>query len=230
MPVKSLNPDPATTQRLQRILGVLRRAGSSIPRTRLCHTDPWELLVATMLSAQCTDTRVNQITPALFTRYPSVESFVQATPRDIEPLIRSAGLYRTKARNIIACANMICTRFGGRVPATMAELVQLPGVARKTANIVLVAGFGKADGIAVDTHVQRLAGRLGLSAQRSAVAIERDLMALLPRRDWHDINFLLVDHGRAICTARAPKCVSCPIRSCCPSAAGNEPQAVRQAP
>ncbi len=199
-----------------RIIGILR---GTYPRSRtaLCYETPLQILVATILSAQCTDARVNMITPALFRKYPSAGAFARAKQAVLEGEIRSTGFFRNKARNIIGAAKMIAGEFGCEVPATMAELVSLPGVARKTANIVLSSAYGKAEGIAVDTHVRRLSQRLGLSAEEDPVRIERDLMAILPRKDWLDFNYLLVNHGRAVCRARKPDCPGCPLKRLCPS-------------
>jgi endonuclease III len=187
-------------------------------RTALEFRNPLEILVATILAAQCTDERVNRITPALFRKYPSAAAFARADRAVLEQEIRSAGFFRNKAKSIVGAARRIVEEFGGLVPASMDELVTLPGVARKTANIVLSAGYGKAEGIAVDTHAGRLARRLGLSRHEDPVKVERDLMALVPRADWLDFNFLLVEHGRALCQARKPKCSECFLRKRCPSA------------
>jgi endonuclease-3 len=187
-------------------------------RTALAFGNPLEILVATILAAQCTDERVNTITPALFRKYPSAAAFARADRAELEQEIRPAGFFRNKARHIIGAAQRIVDEHGGVVPNAMDKLVALPGVARKTANIVLSAGYGKAEGIAVDTHAGRLARRLGLTRHEDPVKVERDLMALLPRGDWLDFNFLLVEHGRALCQARKPKCPECFLEKLCPSA------------
>ncbi len=187
-------------------------------RTALAYRNPLQILVATILAAQCTDERVNKVTPELFRKYPTAAEFARADRAALESEVRSTGFFRNKAKNIIGAAQTIVRDFGGRVPDTMDELVTLPGVARKTANIVLSAGYGKAEGIAVDTHARRLSQRLGLSKEEDPVKIERDLMAIVPRKDWIDFNFLLVEHGRAICQARKPKCPECFLRHLCPSA------------
>ena len=179
---------------------------------------PLQILVATILSAQCTDERVNMITPSLFKKYPTAQAFARARQEDMEQEIRSTGFFRNKAKNIIAAAQMMCADFGGKVPDTMEDLIKLPGVARKTANIVLSSGYKKAEGIAVDTHVKRLSERLGLSAQTNPEKIEQDLLTLVPKKDWLDFNYLLVNHGRAICIARKPKCLECPVQLLCPAA------------
>ncbi len=183
--------------------------------------------MATILAAQCTDQRVNMVTPALFRKYPTAEAFAGADQAELEEAIRSTGFFRNKARNIIGAARRIVEAYGGKVPDTMADLVTLPGVARKTANIVLAAGYGKAEGIAVDTHVRRLAGRLGLSRETDPVKIERDLLKIVPREDWLDFNSLFVDHGRKTCRARKPDCPGCPIRLLCPSADSADPEQSR---
>jgi len=187
-------------------------------RTALEFSNPLQILVATILSAQCTDQRVNMITPGLFARYPTAGDLARAETAELERMIRSAGFFRMKARNIISAAKKITSDFGGKVPETMEDLVKLPGVARKTANIVLSSAFDKAEGIAVDTHVKRVSGRLGLSAEKDADKIERDLMAVVPKKDWLDFNYMMVDHGRAVCTARNPRCPECFLRRLCPSA------------
>ncbi len=180
---------------------------------------PWQLLVATVLSAQCTDERVNLVTPELFRRFPTPERLAGAAQEDVESIIHSTGFFRQKARNIIAAARMVSDEYGGEVPTSMEALTRLPGVARKTANVVLSNCFPEsAAGIAVDTHVQRIARRLGFTRQYDPVAVERDLTRLVERRYWNDVTHLLIDHGRAVCTARAPACDICPIADLCPSA------------
>ena len=186
--------------------------------TALHFESPLQILVATILSAQCTDVRVNMITPALFKKYPSARDFARARQEELEQEIRSTGFFRNKAKSIIAAAQMICADFNGNVPDTMENLIKLPGVARKTANIVLSSGYQKAEGIAVDTHVKRLSERLGLSKQTEPEKIEKDLMTIVPKKDWLDFNYLLVNHGRAICIARKPKCPECPVQKLCPAA------------
>jgi len=204
----------------KRVAGIVRLLRKHYPqsRTALEFRNPFEILVATILAAQCTDERVNKVTPGLFRKYPAAAAFASADREELENEIRSTGFFRNKAKSIIGAAKKIVEDFGGRVPDTMAELLTLPGVARKTANIVLSAGYGKAEGIAVDTHVRRLAGRLGLSRESDPEKIERDLMRIVPREDWLDLNSMLVDHGRKTCRARKPGCPACPIRHLCPSA------------
>ena len=205
----------------RRVKPIIRLLRKHYPRARtaLEFADPLQILVATILAAQCTDERVNKVTPALFRKYPTAAAFARADRSELEQEIRSTGFFRNKAKNIIGAAQRIVEAYGGAVPDSMEELVTLPGVARKTANIVLSAGYGKAEGIAVDTHAGRLSRRLGLSGQEDPVKVERDLMALVPKEDWLDFNFLLVEHGRAVCQARRPKCPECFLRKICPSAA-----------
>ncbi|MDI6699108.1 MAG: endonuclease III [Candidatus Saccharicenans sp.] len=202
--------------RIKKIIKILRKEYPR-PRTALNYRTPFELLVATILAAQCTDERVNKVTPGLFQKYPTVESFARARQEELENDIRSTGFFRNKARSIIGLSQMLMAELGGRVPDSMDQLVRLPGVARKTANIVLASAFRKAEGIAVDTHVRRLSERLGLSRQADPDKIERDLMEIVPRSDWLDFNFLLVDHGRKVCQARKPLCPQCAVRQLCPS-------------
>ncbi|MBU1061213.1 MAG: endonuclease III, partial [Candidatus Omnitrophica bacterium] len=173
--------------------------------------------IATVLSAQCTDKRVNKITPGLFKKYKSVYDFSNAKQSILEKKIRSTGFYRNKAKNIIAASKRIVEDFKGKVPGTMQELVSLPGVARKTANIVLSSGFKKAEGIAVDTHVKRLSGRMGLSTEYNPGKIEKDLMRIVPKKAWLDFNYILVEHGRKTCKARGPLCRECLVSRLCPS-------------
>lgn len=187
-------------------------------RTALSHNNPFRLLVATILSAQCTDERVNKITPSLFRKYKTIAAFAKVKQSILEQDIRSTGFYKNKAKNIIATSKKLVEEFNSRVPDTMDELVTLPGVARKTANIVLSSSFGKTEGIAVDTHVKRLSERLGLSKEKNPEKIEKDLMGIVPRKDWIDFNYLLVDHGRAACIARKPLCSDCVIKKLCPAA------------
>ncbi|MFA5793336.1 MAG: endonuclease III [Candidatus Gracilibacteria bacterium] len=185
--------------------------------------DKWQLLVAVILSAQCTDVRVNKVTPVLFKKLPKVEDFVQVKPKILEQLIYSTGFYRAKAKNIKGAAEKILKEFGGKVPDKMEDLLKLSGVARKTANVVLNAGFGKTEGMAVDTHVIRLAGRLGLAdgklvKVKNAVKIERELMKKVPRSDWGKFSHLMIFHGRKVCVARRPRCKGCKLNKICPSA------------
>jgi endonuclease-3 len=203
-----------------RIVKIVRRLEKAYPspHTMLHFETPLQILVATILSAQCTDERVNKLTPALFKKYPDARAFAGADRAALELDVRPAGFFRNKAKSIIGAARRIVDEFGGRVPDTMAELITLPGVARKTANIVLSSVYGKAEGIAVDVHVKRISGRLGLSARSDPEKIERDLMALVPKKYWLEFNYLLVNHGRAVCQARKPRCPACVLKDVCPSA------------
>ena len=185
--------------------------------TALDFTNPYELLVSVILSAQCTDARVNMVTPGLFRAYPDVESMARATPKAVEPHIKSCGLYLTKAKNIVAASKMIVDEYGGLVPQTMDELTALPGVGRKTANVVLSVAFDQ-DAIAVDTHVFRVANRLGLVRAKTPHDVERQLMKVVPRDRWSQAHHWLIHHGREICHARNPECPRCPLVDLCPSA------------
>jgi endonuclease-3 len=204
-------------ERIQKIIDILKQL---YPRsqTALKFHNPFEILVATILSAQCTDKKVNEVTPELFQKYQKVEDFADADRNELEQQIRSTGFYRNKAKNIQAASQKIVKDFSGKVPSTMDELLTLPGVARKTANIVLSSGFNKAEGIAVDTHVKRLAGRLGLSKESNPDKIEKDLISLVPKKEWLHFNYRLVNHGRKICQARKPLCEECLLNHLCPSA------------
>lgn len=182
----------------------------------------WQLLVAVILSAQCTDERVNKVTPPLFERFPKVKDFAECEIEELEKLIYSTGFYKNKAKNIKAAAERIMAEHGGEVPDTMDELLALPGVARKTANVVLWSGFGKAEGIVVDTHVIRVSGLLHLISRaaaksKNAVKIEKELMKLLPKKEWGGFSHLLILHGRKICIARRPRCEACALNHLCPS-------------
>jgi endonuclease-3 len=178
---------------------------------------PFQLLVATILSAQCTDKRVNMVTPALFTRYPTVESLARARQEDVEEIIKSTGFFRNKAKSIIGMAGAVADRHGGVVPSTLEELVKLPGVGRKTANVVLGNAFGIDEGVVVDTHVGRLSTRLGLTIETDPVKVEQDLMKLFPRDHWTMLAHLLIFHGRRICEAKKPRCAECVLSDICPS-------------
>ena len=188
----------------------------------LDHASPFQLLVAIILSAQCTDARVNQVTPALFAAAPDAAAMSAADPHEIERLIYSTGFFRAKARNLIAMAQAVVTRFGGEVPSRMEDLVSLPGVGRKTANVILGHRF-RTPGIAVDTHVLRLSRRLGLTDATDPVRVERDLAALWPRREWSDTSMRLIYHGRQVCTARTPRCEACIFAGWCPSSRVSPP-------
>jgi len=183
----------------------------------LTYKTPVQLLVATILSAQCTDERVNKVTPILFDRFPDAVAIASANREDVEQLIRSTGFYRNKAKHIQGACQMIMADFGGEVPAVMAELLKLPGVARKTANVVLAHAFGINAGVTVDTHVKRLTHRLGLTKYEDPVRVEQDLMKLLPQDDWENWSIRLIYHGRAVCSARSPACHRCQLADLCPS-------------
>jgi endonuclease-3 len=184
----------------------------------LNHTNPLELLIATILSAQCTDERVNIVTKTLFKKYRSAEDYAKADLKELEQDIRSTGFYRNKAKNIKKCCQMIVGKFSSQVPKTMEEILELPGVARKTANIVLSNAYGVVEGIAVDTHVRRLSRRLRLTANDNPDKIEQDLMKLVPKGKWMRFTELLIFHGRKTCTAKRPKCKTCVVNKLCPSA------------
>ncbi|MGJ3247819.1 MAG: endonuclease III [Elainellaceae cyanobacterium] len=207
---------PAKKQRSLEILIRLKRTYPDATCS-LAYRTPVQLLIATMLSAQCTDERVNQVTPELFRRFPDAEAIANADLSDIETLVRSTGFYRNKSKNIQATCRMLVTEFGGNVPTLMDDLLKLPGVARKTANVVLANAYGINAGVTVDTHVKRLSTRLGLTKQTDPVRIERDLMKLLPQPDWENWSIRLIYHGRAVCTARNPACDRCILADLCPS-------------
>lgn len=198
------------------ILVILKRLYPDATCT-LNYATPVQLLVATILSAQCTDERVNQVTPALFARFPDALSLANAPLEELEILVRSTGFYRNKAQHIRAACAKIVWEFGGEVPQTMEQLVSLPGVARKTANVVLAHGYGIIQGVTVDTHVKRLSNRLGLTKNTDPVKIERDLMGLIPQPDWENFSLSLIDHGRAVCQAKKPNCGGCALAHLCPS-------------
>ena len=213
----SLTPTSPPQERMPEIIRLLHAAYPDA-RCALDYRNALELLVATILSAQCTDERVNKVTPALFARYPDAQAFAEADREQLEEAIHSTGFYRNKAKNIQQACQRIVMQYGGEVPANMADLLTLNGVARKTANVVLGNAFGIADGVVVDTHVKRLSERLALSQQSDPDKIERDLMALTPRTEWIDVAHLLIFHGRRVCDARKPKCPGCVIAHLCPSA------------
>jgi len=178
---------------------------------------PFQLLIATILSAQCTDKRVNMVTPALFKRYPTPAALAAAKPEELEEIIKSTGFFRSKTKSLIGMATAVAEQHGGRIPDEMDALVKLPGVGRKTANVILGNAFGKDEGVVVDTHVTRLSQRLGLTKNTDAVKIEQDLMKLFPRDEWTMLSHLLIEHGRQICEARRPKCEICFLNDICPS-------------
>ncbi len=218
------SPEPAAVlteaerERLAPLYAERLEAAYGDPVPALHYTNAYELLVAVILSAQTTDEGVNRATPALFARYPDPAALADADQTDVEELVHSLGFYHQKAKNIIAAARMITSEFDGKVPDTMEGLTSLPGVARKTANIVLGNAFHKVEGIAVDTHVFRLARRFGLSTETDPNKVERDLMALFPQDHWHRVNYDLISHGRQVCDAKRPVCGSCFLSNICPSA------------
>jgi len=197
-----------------------RRLAASYPEAQceLEHADPLQLAVATILSAQCTDKRVNMVTPALFARFPDARTLAVAELAEVEEIIRSTGFFRNKARNVIGMARALVERHGGKVPRTMAELVALPGIGRKTANVILGNAYGINEGIVVDTHVARLSARFGLTRATDPVKIEQALVPLFPRASWAMLSHLLIWHGRRVCDARKPRCAECVLRDICPSA------------
>ena len=199
---------------------IIKRLKKKYPKAKIVlnFSNNWELLVAVILSAQCTDKKVNEVTEKLFKKYRILDDYVEANPREFEKIIRPTGFYRAKTKNILATAEMVKEKFNGKVPPTMAEILTLKGVARKTANVVLGNAYGVVEGIAVDTHVRRLSQRLELSASNDPSKIEQDLMRLVPKKDWFKLTYLLIDHGRAICTAKDPRCDLCPLKDICPSA------------
>ncbi len=207
----------AKQQRALEILIRLKRRYPEAPCT-LNYETPIQLLVATILSAQCTDERVNQVTPELFRRFPDAAALASANVEEIENLIRSTGFYRNKAKNIVGACRMIMAEFGGEVPRRIEELQKLPGVARKTANVVLAHAYDIHEGVTVDTHVKRLSFRLGLTEHTEPIRIERDLMRLLPQSEWENWSIRLVYYGREICQARKPQCAVCDLADLCPSA------------
>jgi len=217
-------PRESAAERRARAGRLLERLRAAYPRatSALRFENAYQLLVATILSAQCTDERVNQVTPDVFRRWPDPASLASADPAELEAAIRSTGFFRNKARSLLGMARQVCTEFGGRIPDTMEELLRLPGVARKTANCVLGTWYRKNVGIVVDTHVGRLAERMGLaptaSNSKDAERIERDLMELFPQDTWTWLAHALMQHGRTICTARRPQCDRCPLAPDCPSA------------
>ncbi|AKG53614.1 endonuclease III [Dehalogenimonas sp. WBC-2] len=199
---------------------VINRLKKGYPRTHIAlnFSSPLELLAAVILSAQTTDVAINSVTPALFAKYKTAKNYAEADVTELENIIKRSGFYHNKAKSLIGMGQTLEQKFDGQVPQTMAELVQIPGAARKTANIVLWNAFGKIEGIAVDTHVVRLSQRLGFTEQKDPVKIERDLMKIVPHGDWGRFAHLLQDHGRSVCIARKPKCAECFLNDICPSA------------
>jgi endonuclease-3 len=202
-------------QHAQEVEAILARAYPEA-RCELVFRNPYELLVATILSAQCTDARVNQVTPAFFARFPDARALAQASQEEVEQLIKPTGFFRNKAKALLGMAKALVERHGGEVPREMEALVQLPGVGRKTANVVLGTAFGLATGIVVDTHVARVSRRLGLASSQDPEKIEQELMALFPPTSWVALGHRLILHGRYMCQARKPKCTACPLSELCP--------------
>lgn len=208
-------PPASLRQRAEKVLAALRKRYPN-PSSQLTSTTPWELLVATILAAQCTDVRVNSVTPTLFARWPGPAELAKATQRQLEEVIRPTGFYRNKATNLLRTAKLVTERFGGQVPKTMEEMMSLAGVARKTANVVLYGAYGINAGLAVDTHVKRIAYRLGLTREKDPNAVERDLMELFPQQEWGKVNHSMVWFGRDVCKARTPQCGACEMSGFCP--------------
>src|SRR3954451_24855847 len=204
-------------ERKERIAEILRRLDRMYPDATcaLLHSNPWELLVATILSAQCTDKRVNEVTPGLFRKYPTPQDFAAVQPEVLAEDIRSTGVFNNKSKSIVGAANRIVHDFHGEVPRTMEELLTVPGAARKTANVVLGTAYGIASGVVVDTHVQRISRRLDLTKNDEPVKIEQDLIKIVPRERWILFSHQIILHGRALCVARAPECEACDLNSLC---------------
>src|SRR5215470_11664372 len=204
----------------ERVSEILNRLGQLYPDVTcaLTHRTAWELLVATILSAQSTDVRVNMVTPELFKKYPTVQDFARLEPQQLEPDIRSTGFFRNKSKSVVGAARKIVSDFAGKVPETMDDLLTLPGVARKTANVVLGTWFHKNEGVVVDTHVHRVSRRLELTRNTDAAKIEQDLMKILPREKWTEFSHQIIWHGRKLCVARGPKCAECPLENLCHAA------------
>jgi endonuclease-3 len=204
----------------ERVREILARLDQDYPAVRcaLTHRNAWELLVATILSAQCTDVRVNMVTPELFKLYPTPKDLAALKPEQLEPVIRTTGFFRNKAKSIVGAAQMLVNEFGGKVPDEMEQLLNMPGVARKTANVVLGSWFKKAVGVVVDTHVHRISRRLELTRSDEPKGIEQDLMKVLPQEKWIDFSHQIIHHGRAICIARKPRCAQCHLENLCHAA------------
>jgi len=204
-------------ERKERVAEILRGLDQMYPAATcaLLHHNPWELLVATILSAQCTDKRVNEVTPGLFAKYPTPADFAAVRPEVLANDIRSTGFFNNKAKSIVGAAKKVMTEFGGKVPRTIEEMLSIPGAARKTANVVLGTAYGIASGIVVDTHVQRIARRLDLTKQTDPVKIENDLIKIIPKEKWILFSHQVILHGRALCQARSPKCAECSLNSIC---------------
>ena len=223
MPVSKKAPSKKASARgdlaPERVAAILRGLDEAYPEAvcALDHKSPWELLVATILSAQCTDVRVNMVTPELFRRFPTPKAMAKATLPELEELVRTTGFYRNKAKSLQGAAKKITEEFGGKVPETLAELITVPGAARKTANVVLGVSFGKAEGVVVDTHVFRISRRLGLAKGETAQKVEQELMRVLPEERWISYSHQIIQHGRKVCLARKPKCHECNLETVCHS-------------
>jgi endonuclease-3 len=204
----------------ERVKDILNRLDERYPNVRcaLHHNSAWELVIATILSAQCTDVMVNKVTPGLFQRYPTPQDMAAATPEELEPILRPTGFYRNKAKSVIGASKAIVENFGGNVPDEIDKLLTMPGVARKTANVVLGSWFGQAVGVVVDTHVHRISRRLELTKADDPKNIEQDLMKIIPQDHWINYSHQIIHHGRALCIARKPKCAECPLENICHAA------------
>ena len=209
--------NPLAPERVQDILNRLDRRYPGV-RCALHHNSAWELLIATILSAQCTDVMVNKVTPGLFQKYPTPKAMAAATPEELEPILRPTGFYRNKAKSVVGASQGIMENFGGNVPDEMDKLLTLPGVARKTANVVLGSWFRQAVGVVVDTHVHRISRRLELTKADDPKNIEQDLMKVVPQSKWIDFSHQIIHHGRSLCVARKPKCADCPLENICHAA------------
>lgn len=209
--------DPLAPDRIREILKRLDQRYPAVT-CALSHKSAWELLVATILSAQCTDARVNMVTPVIFAKYPTPQAFAALKPEELESDIRSTGFFRNKSKSIVGAAKAVVERHGGQVPETMEELLEIPGVARKTANVVLGTWFRKAVGVVVDTHVHRISRRLELTKQSDPQKIEQNLMTVIPQERWIDFSHQVIHHGRQLCVARIPKCADCPLETVCHAA------------
>lgn len=216
-PPKLVRKPKNAAARRERVAEILKILDEMYPfaTCALHHNDPWQLLVATILSAQCTDKRVNEVTPGLFRKYPTVEDFAHANQAELANDIRSTGFFNNKSKSVIGAAQRVLSEFGGKVPRSMDELLTVPGAARKTANVVLGTAYGIAAGVVVDTHVQRVSKRLDLTKHAEPVKIEQDLMKTIPRERWILFSHQIIHHGRALCMARTPKCAECRLDPIC---------------
>ncbi len=212
--LRNKTPESGLTERKNRAAVIIKKLKKLIPDAEIAlnYSNTWELLVAVVLSAQCTDKKVNEVTEKLFKKYRTLNDYIKADPREFEQDIRPTGFYRNKAKNILAAARMIREKFGGRIPRTMDEITTIPGVARKSANVILGNAYGVVEGIAVDTHVIRLARALGLTKEKDPVKIEKDLMAIIPKKDWFGFTYLIIEYGRRYCPARPHKHENCPLK------------------